>query len=124
MNYGSLINNTKKILSYSDTKNNVITNNLSNINNPYYKRKYMEELSFEDTMNDTLKRTNEKHLSGKSENTENGFTIKTELSDGRNDMNNVNLDKEIIDLTSNQYLFQMSSTILQKEFTKLKDSII
>lgn len=124
MNYGSLINNTKKILSYSDTKNNVITNNLSNINNPYYKRKYMEKLSFEDTMNDTLKRTNEKHFSGKSENIENGFTIKTELSDGRNDMNNVNLDKEIIDLTSNQYLFQMSSTILQKEFTKLKDSII
>lgn len=123
MNFGSSINNSKYILDYSDTKNNVITNNLSNISNPEFKRKYMDDISFNKELDLAMKRTNEKHFTG-NEDTENGFTIRTEMSQGRNDGNNVNLDKEIIDLTANQYLFQINSTVLQKEYNKLKEAII
>ena len=123
MNFGSSINLTKNILDYSNTKNNVITNNLANINNPEYKRKYMEDLSFSTYLDNEMKMTRNGHVSG-SEAQTNAMEIKTELSKGRNDENNVNLDKEIIDLTSNQYLFNISTSILQKEYTKLKEAII
>ena len=123
MNFGSSINLTKNILDYSNTKNNVITNNLANINNPEYKRKYMEDLSFSTYLDNEMKMTRNGHFSG-SEAQTNAMEIKTELSKGRNDENNVNLDKEIIDLTSNQYLFNISTSILQKEYTKLKEAII
>lgn len=123
MNFGSSINLTKDILDYSNTKNNVITNNLANINNPEYKRKYMEDLSFNTHLENEMKVTREGHLSG-NEVQNNSMEIKTELSKGRNDENNVNLDKEIIDLTSNQYLFNISTSILQKEYTKLREAII
>ena len=56
MNFGASINLTKNILDYSNTKNNVITNNLANINNPEYKRKYMEDLSFNSCFEDEMKR--------------------------------------------------------------------
>lgn len=123
MNLGSTINNSKYALNYSDTKNNVITNNLSNINNPDFKRKYMDNLAFDSELKSAMKRTNEKHFSG-NEDIENGFKINTEISQGRNDGNNVNLDKEIIDLSANQYLFQINSTVLQKEYSKLREAII
>lgn len=123
MNFGTSINNSKYILDYSNTKNNVITNNLSNINNPKYKRKYMNDISFNSELELAMKVTHEKHFTG-TENTQNGFKINTEYSQGRNDGNNVNLDKEIVDLTSNQYLFQLNSTVLQKEYSKLREAII
>lgn len=123
MNFGSNINLSKDILNYSNTKNNVIVNNLSNINNPTYKRKYMEDLSFNTHLENEMKTTREGHLSG-NEIQNNSMDIKTELSKGRNDENNVNLDKEIIDLTSNQYLFNISTSVLQREYTKLREAII
>lgn len=123
MNFGRSINNSKYVLDYSNTKNNVITNNLSNINNPEYKRKYMDDISFSNELDFAMKTTNEKHFTG-TEDTQNGFKINTEYTQGRNDGNNVNLDKEVIDLTSNQYLFQLNSTILQKEYSKLREAII
>lgn len=123
MNFGSNVNLTKEIVSYSNAKNNVISNNLSNINNPTYKRMYMNDLKFEDALSQSLKRTKEGHLSGINENN-NFMEIHTETSKGRNDENNVNLDKEIIDLTSNKYLFEISSSVLQKEYSKLREAII
>lgn len=123
MNFGTSINNSKFILDYSNTKNNVIANNLSNINNPEYKRKYMKNLSFSDELDLAMKTTNSKHFSGK-EGLDSEFEILTENSQGRNDGNNVHLDKEVIDLTANQYLFQLNSTILQKEYSKLREAII
>ena len=123
MNFGSNVNLTKEIVSYSNAKNNVISNNLSNINNPTYKRMYMNDLKFEDTLSQSLKCTKEGHLSGINENN-NFMEIHTETSKGRNDENNVNLDKEIIDLTSNKYLFEISSSVLQKEYSKLREAII
>ena len=123
MNFGSNVNLSKNILDYSNTKNNIITNNLSNISNPEYKRKYMDELTFGTELKEALKTTKKGHLTG-IENSNDFMKIKTEYSKGRNDENNVNLDKEVIDLTTNQYLFNINSSILQKEYTKLKESII
>lgn len=123
MNFGSSINLTKDILDYSNTKNNVIANNLTNINNPTYKRKYMEDLSFTTHLENEMKTTRAGHMSG-NETRINSMEIKTELSKGRNDENNVNLDKEIIDLTSNQYLFNISTSVLQREYAKLREAII
>lgn len=123
MNFGTSINLSKQILDYSNSKNNVIANNLSNINNPNYKRKYMEDLTFSTHLENEMKKTREGHISDNT-NINNSMEIKTELSKGRNDENNVNLDKEIIDLTSNQYLFNISTSILQREYTKLREAII
>ena len=41
MNFGQSVNLTKDIVTYSNFKNNIISNNLSNISNPQYKRKYL-----------------------------------------------------------------------------------
>lgn len=123
MNLGQNVNLTKDIISYSNLKNNTISNNLSNISNPQYKRMYLDDLQFKTELDNELKRTREGHITETSSMQE-FMTIHTENSKGRNDENNVNLDKEIIDLTSNQYLFQISSSILQKEYSKLREAII
>lgn len=123
MNFGQSVNLTKDIVTYSNFKNNIISNNLSNISNPQYKRKYLNNLEFSTELDWALKKTKEGHISDSS--SINDFmTVHTENSKGRNDENNVNLDKEIIDLTSNKYLFEISSSILQKEYSKIREAII
>lgn len=122
MNFGSNISLTKDILNYSNAKNNVISNNLSNISNPQYKRQYLKDLSFKEEMDISMKATREGHI--KETNNTDFTKAYTDTSKGRNDENNVNLDTEIINLTSNKYLFEISSSILQKEYTKLREAII
>lgn len=123
MFFGETISNSKTLLNYSNTKNNTISNNLSNLNNPNYKRKYVKDISFDDTLKEQMKTTDPRHFNGSSEGSE-GLKIKTDHSKGRNDNNNVDLDREIIDLESNQYLFQLNSTVLKTEYSKLLEAII
>lgn len=121
------ISYTKRILDYAATKNKVIASNLANINNPNYKRKYMDDLNektlnFKELVSNELKLTNEKHISS-SKSEELGFKIYKESSYGRNDKNNVNLDKELVDSTTNKYLYKTAVNIINSQFSVLESAI-
>lgn len=122
MFFDSVLGNTKHILNYSSIKSQSISGNIANINNPQYKRRYLSDISFEDTLNsDPIKKTNEMHLD--TTNQSNNIEIFTEMSTGRNDNNNVNLDTEIINLTKANYLFKAASEVVSSQYKMITDSL-
>jgi len=113
--------NTKHLLDYSSLRNKTIGNNLSNINTPNYKRKHVEYKDFEKTLEKELKITNEKHIN--SINNSENFQILEDMSRGRNDNNNVNLDTEMMDLAKNSLLFKAYTENLTSQFNILDEVI-
>lgn len=121
MFFDSVLNNSKHILNYASLKSSVVSSNISNLNNPEYKRKYVGDISFEDTLNkQELQKSHTKHLdsTGNSE-----FQVYVDTSLGRNDSNNVNLDKEIIDLSKATYLFKATSEVVSSQYKMITESL-
>lgn len=116
-------------LAARSLKQDVISSNIANIDTPFYKAK---DVSFEETLKEkalqmygeensqtqTLKmaQTDEKHLSGVSQNTNSIGTIY--LRDGhiaRNDANTVDLDVETSELSKNAVMINALSKALTKQ---------
>lgn len=122
MFFDNILENSKHILNYSSIKSQSISSNIANINNPEYKRKYLSDISFEDTLNaDLIKKTNEKHLDSNYKS--NNIEVFVDMSRGRNDNNNVNLDTEIINLTKTNYLFKAASEVVSSQYKMISDSL-
>lgn len=116
-------------LDVTSYKNKVISENIANVDTPFYKAK---KLDFKDAMQDVmetgkklpLKVTNKYHIPGSSEKFSVSNYVKYQNNMSvRNDGNDVNLDYEMSELAANGILFNMLSQITGYEFTRLKTSI-
>lgn len=97
----------KKSMEASNTRSQVISNNIANVNTANYKRYYV---SFEDTLknsidNLSLKKTNSKHLDDG-----NGFgtvSVKQDTASSMNsDGNNVDIDTEMASQAKNTLMYE------------------
>ncbi|WP_294343045.1 flagellar basal body rod protein FlgB [uncultured Clostridium sp.] len=107
----------KDDLNVSALRNRVIANNISNINTAGYKRKYV---SFEDTLQNTiksvsLKTSSEKHISSSSESGDERIITDNSTST-RSDGNNVDIDTEMVNLTANNMMYESLTTALNNRF--------
>lgn len=111
----------KDDLNVSALRNRVIANNISNINTAGYKRKYV---SFEDTLQNTiksvsLKTSSEKHISSSSESGDERIITDNSTST-RSDGNNVDIDTEMVNLTANNMMYESLTTALNNRFAMNK----
>ncbi|MBU5314775.1 flagellar basal body rod protein FlgB [Clostridium bornimense] len=111
----------KDDLNVSALRNRVIANNISNINTAGYKRKYV---SFEDTLQNTiksvsLKTSSEKHISSSSESGDERI-ITDKSTSTRSDGNNVDIDTEMVNLTANNMMYESLTTALNNRFAMNK----
>lgn len=97
----------KKDLDASSLRGKVLANNIANINTKGYKKK---TVSFEETLNSkmediSLKTTDEKHIP--SNNGTGTISVKEDDSSSiTNNGNNVDVDLEMVNMTSNNMLYE------------------
>lgn len=99
----------KASLNASTARGKVISNNISNVNTPGFKG---SNLNFEENLNSVLKGestslrlTNKRHI---SEDGDSAYLYKVERDDSvsmRQDGNNVDIEKEMVDLSSNNMYY-------------------
>ncbi|MDD5456979.1 MAG: flagellar basal body rod protein FlgB [Candidatus Margulisbacteria bacterium] len=120
----------KRGLSYSVRRHELIADNIANVSTPNYRRK---DLDFKNMLshniNDTLPLTvtNEKHMSSASISSEfmerNLYTTYPNETDIKTDNNNVDLDKEVVNMTTNNLYYNSLATIISKKYKNIKDVI-
>lgn len=108
-------------------RNEVISQNISNVNTPGYKTK---RLVFEENFKALLKRqqlelarTHPHHLSPSQSSLEYKI-IREKGRSLRNDKNNVDIDKEMALLAKNNIRYNTMVQLTAKELKRLKDSIV
>ena len=125
----SLLESLQYAMDVSSYKNAVIAENIANIDTPGYKAKKVdfrksigEIFSSQGKMG--LVKTNERHIDGKK-NPENVFFVEYRNSPSlRNDGNDVNIDLEMYEMSSNGLLYSELSQITGHQFTKIKTAIL
>lgn len=128
-----MFNNTsfkllEKSLDGLGKRHRVISNNISNVDTPGYKRKdvnFKEELSNLLENKNSLEVTNKKHISINSTDLSSfRAKVKTEEQTSiRNDKNNVSIDVEMAELAKNTLEYQALTQFVSGSFKKL-DSVI
>lgn len=123
----TVIDTLTSALDYGSARLQAISNNLTNVNTPGYKRK---DVSFDALLNaatgdDTLPmaRTDPRHLSADGDGTDAAPapTITTQSGDSmRADGNNVDIDAEGSRLAAAQIYYQGAATLIQNQFAALK----
>jgi len=122
----AVLDHMKAFLDYSARKQQVITSNLANSETPGYRAK---ELNFEDVFqkelggNGVLKRTREKHVTGRPI-----LVREPEAQEKVNDAlgrdgNNVDLDREMTQLAQNVLKFSVVSRLYQQKIQLIKFSL-
>jgi len=110
-------------------RNEVISNNIANVNTPGFKS---SSVNFEKLLKDEIDRkglkpitTNEKHMKfkGSGINTLTPKIVKNRKTSYRNDGNNVDIDREMAQLTKNAMKYNSVVQQLMKEFSILKSAI-
>lgn len=120
----------EKALSASWLRNEVISDNVSNVNTPGYKRK---DVNFEDYIKAALDKTsivgntvNDKHIKIGSDSVD-GIDLKVtrdfSSTSMRMDGNNVDIDKEMSELAKNQILYSAYTTLINKDMGMIKSAI-
>lgn len=125
----SSTNILEKALNGTWTRNKIISQNISNVDTPNYKRK---EVMFEDYLKQELYEnkqrlvtTNEKHIKGLGMKTE--FVpkiIEDKSTSYRFDGNNVNIDTESAELSKNVIMYDALVRQITDEYEKVKNAII
>lgn len=129
MNINKNIDLLSKGLSAYSLRNKVISNNISNVETPNYKR---EDVKFEDILKKSLNNkplegyfTNGKHIKINSKNLDGVepkiYTDKNTKS--RLDGNNVDIDVEMSELSKNSIKFNVVTQQLSGYFKKIKSAI-
>ncbi len=119
----------EKFLDLSLTKQAAISSNIANVNTPNYKAR---KVNFEDELKKalsdgngeiSLKTTNNKHISagGKVANVSPEVEISSEPA--RPDGNNVDLEKEMVDLTKNNIKYNLGVQVITKLFKNIEFAI-
>lgn len=122
--YGKL-NLFNQALTASWMKNQAISNNISNVNTPNYKR---ETVEFEELLQNAMGnavgpmvRTHEKHMPY-TQSVEPRI-VKDESTSFRKDGNNVNIDTEMAELAENQIRYEAITKELNDTLKRLRLSI-
>ena len=120
----------KRGLSYSVRRHEQIADNIANVSTPNYRRKdvdFKKMLSQNITGALPLAVTNEKHMSTASLSSDfmdrNLFTVNPNETDIKTDNNNVDLDKEVVNMTTNNIYYNSLATLLSKKYKNIKDVI-
>ncbi len=119
------INILNQSLTASWLKNQAISNNISNVNTPNYKR---ETVNFEeilkrnmDARSIPINKTHDKHMS--LQNGASPLIEKDSSTSFRKDGNNVNIDIEMAELAENQIKYNALTRQLNDTFKRLRMSI-
>ncbi|WP_320034915.1 flagellar basal body rod protein FlgB [Campylobacterota bacterium DY0563] len=117
-------------LSFRGERQKVISSNIANINTPNYKTK---ELVFEnelkkvdDSKNLALKTTNSMHISVASTNQVNNDKsrlVEVKGLEEQNDGNNVNIDKQMSEMSKNKVIFDALQSSIKKDSALFKSVI-
>jgi flagellar basal-body rod protein FlgB len=116
-------------LSFRGDRQNIISSNIANINTPNYKTK---DLVFEDELNKVQNKndlklvvTNPMHIPFEQTKIKNNQPkiIEVEGLEEQNDGNNVNLDKQMSEMSKNQIAFNAIQTSIKKDSAWLKEII-
>lgn len=118
------INIMDKAADASWTRENVIANNIANVDTPYYKR---QDLDFQSTLKRELGRTKYISLDKKvrSLNSDLSGLSVSPYTDASNysyrlDRNNVDVDTEQVELASEQLRYELLTTAINEEFSRMK----
>lgn len=108
----------EKMLDVSSIKHKVIANNIANVNTPGYKKM---EVSFADQLE---KAVNEGSMN-KFDTLQPKIVISKEdkSETGRNDGNNVDMDKEVSSLVKNTLSYSIYTQLLAKKYEGIKSAI-
>jgi len=106
----------------------LISNNLANVDTPGYKR---YDISFEELLKNRLNKrsiplttTNDKHIDTKKQLMDIKPTIYREQEYSyRNDNNNVDIDKEMVEMVKNTFSYNIISEQISKNFKILQTAI-
>ncbi|MFP3725748.1 flagellar basal body rod protein FlgB [Priestia filamentosa] len=110
----SFVDDINEIMTYSVRKRDAISNNISNESTPNYKAQVVK---WNDTLNqeDGLRITNSGHIP--LQENFNNYTIETDNNTQvRSDGNNVDLNKEIVEMMKNNQMFSMSLNALNNYY--------
>ncbi|MGN0141358.1 MAG: flagellar basal body rod protein FlgB [Roseburia sp.] len=118
------INVMDKAADASWLRENVITNNLANVDTPGYKR---QDVDFESVLKRELGRSKYETLDKKIRGLNgdlSGLTVSS-YTDSANysyrlDRNNVDVDTENVELASEQLRYELLTTAINEEFTRMK----
>lgn len=105
--FGGMIQQLEQSLNYSATKNRAISSNIANVDTPNYKSK---DVIFKNALNDAMsssvaaKRTDERHIPFNEHNLNHQVITKNNTTYNHNG-NNVDVDKEMAELATNQIYY-------------------
>ena len=124
-----IIQGMEKALDGSALRQKAIAANIANVDTPGYKS---IEVSFAEQLRGALKNpgkvirlrtTHQRHLQINNASTMKEFVISRQNTQVRNDGNNVDIDREIAKLTSNEIYYDAISRCINDEFNLLRKVI-
>lgn len=130
VNNDRTINNLGHALDGAAKRQQVISNNIANVDVPNFKRSdvpFQEELkkAIERTDGPTLNlaTTNKKHMAGVDNNQVNFVTVQETGLTFRNDGNNVDIEKEMVEMTKNNEMYNAYVQLLVSKLGGIKNAI-
>lgn len=114
----------EKSLDYSSAKQKVISQNIANVDTPYYKAKDVVKNSFQGALQASIEayRTDSRHYNFQTDNS--SSTIVTQQNGTyNNNGNSVDMDKEMTDLATNQIYYNALTDRLSGKFSTLQNVI-
>lgn len=124
--FSNTISTLENALDYSSTKQKVIAQNISNADTPNYKAK---EVSFKTALQSAMdssleaRRTDARHLEFKGQSSS-SYTVKVNQSRSyHQNGNNVDIDKEMADLATNQIYYNALIDRISGKFQSLQSVI-
>lgn len=124
--FSNTITTLENALNYSSTKQKVISQNISNADTPNYKAKNVSFKSeFQSALDQSLttKRTNHRHIDFSKSSSTNTFITTNKFSSYQNNGNNVDIDKEMTDLATNQIYYNAMIERISGKFQTLQSVI-
>jgi flagellar basal-body rod protein FlgB len=123
--FSGTISTLENALTYSSTKQKVISQNIANVDTPKYKAKDVSfKAVYDNALAQTLKtnKTNPKHLDFSSTITP-SFKIHTKPVSYNESGNSVDIDQEMADLASNQIYYNAITERISGKFSSLQNVI-
>ncbi len=122
--FTSSLNLIKNSLDTYWLRNTLISNNISNVNTPGYKRM---DVDFSKALNDAasakLNKTNKKHMDILENDVINDIIVEDQGTSQRLDDNNVDIDNEMAGLAQNTLLYNSLIQQLGNEYRRIRLSI-
>lgn len=122
----AVLDRMSRFLDYAAQRQKVISSNLANAETPGYKA---QEVRFEDFLEqaeggpETLRQTHAEHLAGEPALIREEITRMQARDNLGHDGNNVDLDKELVDLSENVLKFSVVGRLLQLKLQLIKAGI-